>query len=267
MQVLGRIWIKENNKNFLGHGKVELLERIAKSGSIAKAAKEMHMSYKAAWDSIDAMNKLSKTPLVEKISGGKGGGGTRVTQKGLRFIELFRKMEEAAEELFNHFSRDIKALDAFCDNDCQGDFIENKEQIMIKTSARNTLKCEVVEVIPGAVNTEVKLKSGNLNLVSIITKESAQNLELKAGSAAFALIKSSFFIVFNKKPEGVSMRNIIGGKISKITQVAVNAEVLLDANGVELCAIVTKESVESLGLKVGNEAYFGVKASSVILAV
>ena len=48
MEVQGRIWIKENNKNFLGHGKVELLERIAESGSIAKAAREMKMSYKAA---------------------------------------------------------------------------------------------------------------------------------------------------------------------------------------------------------------------------
>ena len=84
MEVEGRIWVKENGKNFIGHGKVELLERIHKSGSISKAAKEMRMSYKAAWDCIDAMNKLSQEPIVISALGGKNGGWHKRYPKGLR---------------------------------------------------------------------------------------------------------------------------------------------------------------------------------------
>lgn len=93
MNIFMRFWIKKENKNFLGSGKIELLEHIKQTGSISKAAKLMKMSYKAAWDSVDSMNRLSKNPLVESNSGGKGGGGTVVTAQGEKTIAIFRRLE------------------------------------------------------------------------------------------------------------------------------------------------------------------------------
>ncbi|MGC9258095.1 winged helix-turn-helix domain-containing protein, partial [Desulfurella sp.] len=60
-KVLGRIWIDIDNKNFLGKGKVELLKKIDEYGSISKAAKDMKMSYKAAWDIVKEINTLAKS--------------------------------------------------------------------------------------------------------------------------------------------------------------------------------------------------------------
>ena len=66
----------------------------------------------------------------------------------------------------------------------------------MKLSARNTLKGTVKEVIPGAVNTEIILTlEGGAEVVSIITKESAENLELAPGKTAYAVIKSSDVMV------------------------------------------------------------------------
>lgn len=93
MNIFMRFWIKKENRNFLGSGKIELLEHIKETGSISKAAKLMKMSYKAAWDSIDSMNRLSEYPLVESNSGGKGGGGTAVTPEGKKTILVFRRLE------------------------------------------------------------------------------------------------------------------------------------------------------------------------------
>ena len=59
MEIEGRIWFKKEGKNLLGNGRVELLEKIDEHGSISKASKAMKMSYKAAWDMVDAMNNLS----------------------------------------------------------------------------------------------------------------------------------------------------------------------------------------------------------------
>lgn len=70
--VEGRFWINKSEHNFLGQGRMELLMHIDKEGSITKAAKSMQMSYKAAWDAVDAMNNLSEFPLVESSKGGKG---------------------------------------------------------------------------------------------------------------------------------------------------------------------------------------------------
>ena len=73
----GRLWINKSEHNFLGQGRMELLMHIEQEGSITKAAKAMKMSYKAAWDAVDAMNNLSEFPLVASAKGGKGAWSTR----------------------------------------------------------------------------------------------------------------------------------------------------------------------------------------------
>jgi molybdopterin-binding protein len=66
----------------------------------------------------------------------------------------------------------------------------------------------------------------------------------------------------------LSARNILKGKVKKIVVGAVNSEVFLELpGGVIVTSIVTKDAVESLGLKEGKEAFAVIKASSVMLAV
>ena len=64
---------------------MELLTKIAECGSITQAAKSIKMSYKAAWDAVDQMNNLAGEPLVERVTGGKGGIGANC---GARFVCL-----------------------------------------------------------------------------------------------------------------------------------------------------------------------------------
>lgn len=84
----GRFWLTLDGRNFLGYGRVELLQRIRETGSISKAAKAMKMSYKAAWDTVDAMNSAWQSPLVES-----GPGGSRLTEEAERLIAAFQKAE------------------------------------------------------------------------------------------------------------------------------------------------------------------------------
>jgi len=93
----GRVWIDGVDGTFLGYGRVVLLERIREFGSITKAAKSMQMAYRHAWDLVDSMNRQSKRPFVELATGGKGGGGARVTEDGERAIQLFWKFSEDFE--------------------------------------------------------------------------------------------------------------------------------------------------------------------------
>ncbi len=90
----GRVWIDGTDGTFLGYGRVVLLERIREYGSITKAAKSMEMSYRRAWDLVDSMNKQAKRSFVELATGGKGGGGARITEDGERAIQLFWKFSE-----------------------------------------------------------------------------------------------------------------------------------------------------------------------------
>lgn len=92
--VKGSIWIESENGTFIGIGRIMLLERIKKYGSITVAAKSMKMSYRHAWELIDSMNKQAKKALIETASGGIGGGGTLVTNEGDRIIKEFWKLHE-----------------------------------------------------------------------------------------------------------------------------------------------------------------------------
>jgi len=93
IEINNRIWIEKDGTAFLGNGRIRLLESINKEGSINKAAKSLGMSYKRAWHMVDAMNTLSDKPLVEKLTGGSGGGGTNLTEKGQQIIREFRRID------------------------------------------------------------------------------------------------------------------------------------------------------------------------------
>ena len=93
-----RVRILIGEATALGPGKVDLLEAIAGTGSISAAARAMGMSYRRAWLLVDAVNRCFCEDLVLTVTGGRGGGGARVTPLGLEVIRRYREMEARAEE-------------------------------------------------------------------------------------------------------------------------------------------------------------------------
>ena len=86
-----------------GADRIALLAKIDETGSITAAARAVGMSYKGAWDAIDAMNNLADEPLVTRVTGGKGGGGSQLTERGKRLIEAFAALEDVHRRFFEQF--------------------------------------------------------------------------------------------------------------------------------------------------------------------
>ncbi len=82
----GKIWVEKDGEVYMGWGRMRLLERIGRLGSIAAAARSMRMGYRNAWLEVEAMNRLAPAPLVEKTTGGTGGGHARLTENGRKVI-------------------------------------------------------------------------------------------------------------------------------------------------------------------------------------
>ena len=80
----------------MGPGKAELVEQIGRKGSISAAAREMGMSYRRAWQLVEALNKSFNEPVVLTAVGGKRGGGAVVTEFGKRLVAQFHGMETKA---------------------------------------------------------------------------------------------------------------------------------------------------------------------------
>ena len=104
LQAHGRFWLTLDGRNFLGRGRVELLQRIAQTGSISRAAKAMKMSYKAAWDAVDSMNSAWGTPLVESHP-----GGSVLTGDAERLIATYLESEANHNVLMASLSRSLPA--------------------------------------------------------------------------------------------------------------------------------------------------------------
>ena len=77
----------------IGPGKAELLRLIDTTGSIAAAAREMGMSYRRAWTLVETMNTTFRQTVVEAVSGGRGGGGARITDFGREVLACYQAME------------------------------------------------------------------------------------------------------------------------------------------------------------------------------
>ncbi|MBF0212126.1 MAG: TOBE domain-containing protein [Magnetococcales bacterium] len=257
---------KPNVATISGGRKVDrllLLEKIDGLGSINAAAKALGISYKAAWEAVDALNNLSEQPLVVRSSGGKGGGGTRITEHGRQVLMLFHDLEGEFRSFLEAMGGDSARFDTFF----------RAHQLMrrwtMKTSARNQFLGKVQKVTKGAVNAEIILDiGGGDSLAAIITNTSVEHLELAPGVEAYALVKAPWVIVTTDETLKTSARNRLCGVVSHCREGAVNGEVVITLpGGKSVAAIVTNGSIQSLGLKEGVRACALIKASHIILAV
>lgn len=261
IELQGSVWLTIDGERFGGEQRVALLAKIAECGSITQAAKAIEMSYKAAWDAIDAMNNLAGEPLVERVAGGKGGGGTRLTRRGEQLVENFRLIEREHLRFVEQLSRQATGI--------ADDYLLIRRMGM-KTSARNQFHGKVVRVRTGAVNDEIELKiAGGQTIIATVTHESTTELGLQPGAEALALVKSSSVILVSDEAGArFSARNRLTGTIARVHPGAVNTEVVLDLpGGAALAAIITNESSHDLGLAEGKTTTAIFKASSVIVGV
>lgn len=261
----GRLEVETELGAFLGDTRIKLLEGIAQYGSITQAAKAIPLSYKAAWDAVDAMNNLADEALVTRTAGGKHGGGTQLTDYGQRVVAMYRALEIEYQGALDRLSGQMNAGEA-------GSFEQFRhllKRMSMRSSARNQFAGEVVELVMGEVDCLVRIKLDESNeVVAVITRESAETLGLAVGREAYALIKSSSVLLLTDAGVRTSARNQLWGTVERLHIGPVNSEVVLSLpGGKSVCAVVTHDSVTRLELVPGQPACAIFKASSVIVCL
>ncbi len=259
IEISGSIWFRSGEQQWGNQRRMALLAAIGDKGSITAAAKQINLSYKAAWDAVDTMNNLAGEPLVLRTTGGQRGGGATLTPRAQELIHLYQALHQEHERFMGQLAR---ASVLSTDN------LELIQNMMVQTSARNKLTGVIDHIKPGAVNDKVILNAGqNLQLTASVTKESVENLALQPGKRILAFIKASSVIVgLPQNTQKLSASNQLRGRINRITTGTVNSEVCITLNsGPVIAAMITTESLRSLQLHEEQDAYAIFKASSVML--
>ncbi|MFH1059970.1 MAG: TOBE domain-containing protein [Pseudomonadota bacterium] len=140
----------------------------------------------------------------------------------------------------------------------------------LKTSARNLFVCRVARVSAGRIQCLVEMtSSGGHRLLATITRESLVNLGLKPGAPVCALIKAPWVLLaVGDDPPAVSAGNRLRGRLVRLAREGLTVEAMVDlADGVQVCALITRESLKNLNLTEGMAVWVLFKSSAVILTV
>lgn len=182
LTVEGTLWLAKEGTPFGNVQHLKLLSEIHKTGSITKAAKEVGISYKTAWEVMNTMNNLSDGLLVERTIGGKGGGGTVLTERGLQLLKNFEVIKTAHDAFLEKLSQSTRGI-----------FEDFKllQKMSMQTSARNQLLGKVQSITHDGVNSIINMElKGGFVIPVLITQESVRMLNIEVGKTFFLLIKA-----------------------------------------------------------------------------
>ena len=238
-----------------------LLEAIDQTGSLNKAAKQLGLSYKGAWQIIERANNAAPRVLMMTATGGNQGGGSQLTPAGKRLLEVFQNLQQQ-HQLF------IQKLNANLLADPELSFLF--KPLAIKTSAGNQLYALIERIEVGAVSVELdlRLKSGAI-IVANLDKTLFAKLEPRQGEGVLVLVPAFEIGLYSlNKLQNLSARNILPVEVIRIDQDGVVAEIGLSLGGGEsLFASVTASAVEAMSLQMGQQLFAVFKSNAVILAL
>ncbi len=258
MKIDGRFWLTKEGQSFLGAGRIELLERIDQVGSINAAAKEMKMSYKAAWERINGMNALADQPLIERSTGGRGGGGTKLTPYAHELIATFHRLGELHRQFIDRFSE-------------AGNDPERLARILsrtfLTTSARNQLPSTLQAIDTNGLHSTLTLAlSGSDVLRSTITAKSVVNMGLTVGCDTYAIIKSSDITIVSALPSSDTNDNVLTGTVEMLETSGDKIEIALRLTGGTLLIALEKQDALQ-NLQVGIPAYAIISPLHIIIGL
>ena len=245
----------------LGHEaadkRIDILRRIGEAGSISEAARAAGVSYKAGWQAIDTLSNLAGMALVERVVGGAGGGGARLSDAGKELLRAADELAQARAQVMERLARRAG----------EGDHLPRHSALAalgLRTSMRNQLPCTIISLRAQGQAVRVQLGlAGGLQLVSRITRESAQLLALCPGQPVLALCKATAVQV-SVGDMPAEAGNWLNGRATRVSRAAGGGEVALElAGGLQLVGFCSADS----GLKVGRPALAFIDESAVVVAV
>jgi molybdate transport system regulatory protein len=258
MELSSTLTLEMLGEPFLLEKRIRLLHAITEHGSISKAARAVPMSYKSAWEAVETMNNLAAEPIVLRVTGGKNGGGTRITAYGKRLLETYSVLKE-------EHTRFLKRLSSL--HQLEEGEIGSLARLSVQISARNQIGGRVMSLACGSVHAEVTLvlKNGE-QLQAVITKEAAEHLGLQKGDEAIAIFKSNSVQLLGRETDKKEMTsNRLKGEVIRMIGDAERVEVIVEIGRADTVVSVTARHKMPVDVKEGSKVVLTVDRDHVMI--
>lgn len=246
--------LKFGEKCFIDPRRMALLKAIFTTGSLSKAAKLIDISYKTAWDSINEINQLAEQPFVITTTGGKGGGGTSLSDYAIRFIELYDLLTNVQYHAFDVLKDESIPLN---------DVLNVAAKLSLQSSARNqfysTIQSINVDCVAGFLT--LLLSDNQTEMTVYITQSSIKRLNLVVGKSVILLIKAPQIELVTQ-----FQLNHYKVKIDTLLQTKDWCELTLSlSSGLKMYATCSHDEARKLELKQGQLINIGINPDNIIV--
>ena len=254
-------WLSLEGKPFLSGHRLNLLLKIAETGSLTQAGKAVGISYRTAWDAVNQLNAMSEKPLVESVAGGKKGGGTRLTDYARDLLKVYA----AYGEEHRRFLRNLRVG--------AGDWERFEllaKKMSLKISARNQIWGKVAGIQKKRLIARVRLQVGpHEQWIAEITRAGWETLGLKEGDDAYALIKANWIRLLPGSAGGSARgMNRLRGSLLSMTPGQTTIEFSFQTpDGILLTVSHRKPAKETGAWHIGQILAAEFEAADVILGV
>ena len=244
----------------LGHvqsdRRIDILRQIGELGSISKAARAVGVSYKAAWQALETLTNLAGVALLERVVGGRGGGGAKLTEAGTQLLVAAQALKSARAQAVEHVqgTSDMPA--------------ETAARLAVRTSMRNQWPCVVTDMNVQGQIVMVTLQAAASERFLVrarITRESAELVGLHRGIAVQALCKATAVHAapLTSTPQD-DEANHWSGVVTRISRGALGDEISATlGGGLQMVGFAPPDSA----LKSRSKIVMSVDESAVVLAL
>lgn len=237
----------------LSDRRLQVLRALGECGSISQAARQVGVSYKAAWQAIDTLGNLAGVPVVQKSVGGAGGGGAKLTDAGRDLLRAAEAMVQVRGAVLQHIHT-TQGLD--------GALVQ---RLQTQTSMRNQWPCvvEKVELAGPLARVHLRSQHADWTLLARITAESAQLLGLQVGLPVLAWCKATAVQIAGMDTL-LAPSNVWACKVARVAAGDMGDEVAVELGGqVRLVGF----SAARTGWRAGRKVQAYVPESAVVLAL
>ncbi|RGE45967.1 LysR family transcriptional regulator [Comamonas testosteroni] len=242
--------------------RIAILRGIAQSGSISQAARDVGVSYKAAWQAVDTLTNLAGVPLVERSVGGSGGGGAQITLAGQELLRAAEAMAKLRAELLQRMQSG------------------QQPNLGLMTSMRNQWPCTVLKVESMGAQIRVWLRAAveagaDWTIAARITPESYELLGLAPGVQVLALCKATAVKIWlgKERPESSTQGiNLWPAVVQRATYGAATVSEDSTASDEAICRLNWGAQIVGFapamsGLVADDNVWLEVPESAVVVAV
>ena len=258
MKLDADLTLSQQGKMFANPRRIELLRQIAQHGSISQAAKQSGMSYKAAWDAVNDMNSRLEVPLVDRVVGGKGGGGAALTPFGERLLKLHTLLTQIQTRALASLQDETVVLDSL---------LGAISQFAPQSSARNQYFARVTRIQPHAVTARIGLQlAADIEIYAEVTHRSSARLKLAPGQEVLVMLKAPAVVLQRETKAAEGINRLRGDVLSWLSDGVNTAVVLAVSSGLEICALMAADQVDALDLQRGQRLVASFDPEQVLLA-